>query len=136
MKLIVRILALHISEAAFGARTWDATYLFTAFGIQQDPSELDHFRRVFGDIHTMFITRCSHMNDDITIEIGFLSLRGSHCSLVLAVFRLSRPQALISIFSVGSRVLRGLLRQTSWKDSRVAADTLNARGRESEKPNE
>lgn len=55
-------------------------YLVTVLGIQQNPTKLDDFCRVLGDIDTMLVTRRGHMDDHIAVDVAAWSLRGSHCA--------------------------------------------------------
>ena len=57
-------------------------YLITTLCIKQDPAKLNYFSRVLGNIHAMLITRCGHMDDHITVEIGFLPLIVCHSNIV------------------------------------------------------
>lgn len=51
------------------------TYLFAALRIEQDPAELDDLCRIFGHIDTVLITGRGHMDDDVSVQIGLLTLR-------------------------------------------------------------
>lgn len=57
-------------------------YLIATLCIKQDPAKLNYFSRVLGNIHTMLITRCGHMDDNITVEIGFLPLIVCHSNIL------------------------------------------------------
>ena len=56
-------------------------YLITTLCIKEDPAKLNYFSRVLGNIHAMLITRCGHMDDHITVEIGFLPLIVCHSNI-------------------------------------------------------
>lgn len=59
----------------------DRRYLVTALGVEQDPSQLDDFGRVLGDIDPMLVTGGGDVNDDISIEVRLLSLVVGRCHL-------------------------------------------------------
>lgn len=56
-------------------------YLIATLCIKEDPTKLNYFGRVLGNIHAMLITRCGHMDDHITVEIGFLPLIVCHSNI-------------------------------------------------------
>lgn len=56
-------------------------YLIATLCIKEDPAKLNYFGRVLGNIHAMLITRCGHMDDHITVEIGFLPLIVCHSNI-------------------------------------------------------
>lgn len=56
-------------------------YLIATLCIKEDPAKLNYFSRVLGNIHAMLITRCGHMDDHITVEIGFLPLIVCHSNI-------------------------------------------------------
>lgn len=65
-----------------GEREGGEVYLIATLCIKQDPAKLNYLSRVLGNIHAMFITRCGHMDDHITVEIGFLPLIVCHPSIL------------------------------------------------------
>lgn len=66
-----------------GEREGGEVYLIATLCIKQDPAKLNYLSRVLGNIHAMFITRCGHMDDHITVEIGFLPLIVCHPSILI-----------------------------------------------------
>lgn len=56
-------------------------YLIATLCIKEDPAKLNYFGRVLGNIHAMLITRCGHMDDHITVEIGLLPLIVCHSNI-------------------------------------------------------
>ena len=57
---------------------WSETYLIAGLCVEQNPSELDHFGRIFGDINAMLIAGGGHMDDDIAVELGNGRSSGGH----------------------------------------------------------
>jgi hypothetical protein len=45
-------------------------YLVARLAVEQDPSQLDYFGRIFSHVYTVLIAGGSHVNDDVTIEFG------------------------------------------------------------------
>lgn len=94
-----------------GKREEDEMYLITTLCIKQDPAKLNYFGRVLCNIYAMFITRCGHMDDHITVEIRFLPLIVCHPNILTWGFPefVHRPEvqfaALLAIRKVGRVVV-------------------------------
>jgi len=55
------------------------THLFAAFGIEQDPTQLNHLGRVFCDIDAVLVAGGGYVDDQIAVQVrGLGALRG-HC---------------------------------------------------------
>jgi len=48
--------------------------LVAGFGIQENPTKLYHFCRIFRNINPMLIAGSGNMNDDVSVEIALLAL--------------------------------------------------------------
>jgi hypothetical protein len=47
----------------------DEPYLFTRLGVEQDPTKLNHLSRVLCNVDAVFVTRGSHMDDYIAVNV-------------------------------------------------------------------
>ena len=58
--------------------TCSASHLLAILGVEQQPPKLYDLGRVLCHVHTMFVTGGRHVNDDISIDFGFLPLIVGH----------------------------------------------------------
>lgn len=61
--------------------TTGITHLLTGLGIQQDPSQLDHFGRVLGDVDAVLVTCRRDVDDDVAVQLRRGGRSGCHLSL-------------------------------------------------------
>ena len=57
-------------------------YLLAGLGIQQNPSQFNHLRRVLRDIYTMFITGGCNVDHNVAIQLGGRCCHSRHCCVV------------------------------------------------------
>lgn len=96
-------------------RKRSSKYLFTTLCIEQDPAKLDYFSGILGYIYTMFITGCCHMNDHITVQIGFLPLIVCHSSMAVS----GRPRQCQAVKQMGAAAGTGKIENLSSKQMSV-----------------